>query len=42
MFVDKNHLLAASTATPRKAYGPEEWAVRVDLAAAYRLVHEYG
>ena len=23
-------------------YSPEEWAVRVDLAAAYRLVHNYG
>lgn len=23
-------------------YSPEEWAVRVDLAAAYRLVHDYG
>jgi ribulose-5-phosphate 4-epimerase/fuculose-1-phosphate aldolase len=42
MFVDKNHLSDASTEATRKAYSPEEWAVRVDLAAAYRLVHECG
>ena len=42
MFVDKNHLSDASTEATRKAYSPEEWAVRVDLAAAYRLVHEFG
>ncbi len=22
--------------------GPEEWAVRVDLAACYRLLHHFG
>src|ERR1700716_1646396 len=28
--------------TVREQVGPEEWAKRVDLAAAYRLVHLYG
>jgi ribulose-5-phosphate 4-epimerase/fuculose-1-phosphate aldolase len=31
-----------STPSIRDAVGPEEWAVRVDLAAAYRLVAHYG
>ena len=28
--------------TPRERWSPEEWALRVDLAAAYRLVAHYG
>jgi ribulose-5-phosphate 4-epimerase/fuculose-1-phosphate aldolase len=31
-----------SPLTGSARYSPEEWAVRVDLAAAYRLVHAYG
>ena len=30
------------TTQAQTKYSPEEWAVRVDLAAAYRLVHDYG
>ena len=30
------------TTPAQTKYSPEEWAVRVDLAAAYRLVHDYG
>ena len=32
----------ASTANVRELVSPEEWQVRVDLAAAYRLVADYG
>lgn len=30
------------TASRRDSISPEEWALRVDLAAAYRLVAHYG
>ena len=32
----------ATNANVRELVTPEEWQVRVDLAAAYRLVAEYG
>jgi len=32
----------APTANVRELVSPEEWQVRVDLAAAYRLVAAYG
>lgn len=32
----------SATASPRDSISPEEWALRVDLAAAYRLVAHYG
>ena len=39
MHAETIHHLASPV---RASVSPEEWAVRVDLAAAYRLVHEYG
>ena len=34
--------LATNTLTVREQVSEEEWALRVDLAAAYRLVAYYG
>ena len=31
-----------ASAAPQSRYGPEEWAVRVDLAACYRLAAHFG
>ncbi len=38
----KNDLLDASAASVRNRVSDEEWKVRVDLAACYRLIARYG
>ena len=38
----KNDLLDASAASVRDRVSDEEWKVRVDLAACYRLIGRYG